>query len=76
MSAIPDPEDFDEWLSNPCTVVFREGVREALLEAQQSPRISATVDQTVLENARVAGYIDALEELDTIISELRGQEDD
>ncbi len=76
MRETPDPEEFEEWLSNPCTIVFREAVREALLGAQQSPRVSATVDQTALNNARIAGYIEALEELDTTINELRGREYD
>ena len=76
MRDIPNPEEFEEWLDNPCTVVFRAGVKEALLAAQQSPRISETVDKTVLNSARIAGYIEALEELDSIISDLRGKEND
>jgi hypothetical protein len=68
---IPNKEDFAEWCSNPCTVVFLDAVKQAKESAQESPRIRETIDLTVLNNAKQEGYIVGMDDVLTIVDDLK-----
>lgn len=63
--------NFREWLDNPHTSEFRKAVKDAIGAMQESSRlISGSVDETALMNAKVQGFIEGLEEVETIIDDL------
>jgi len=70
-------EDMREWLSNPCTIAFKNAIEEAISQIAYAPRlISESVEATALMNAKLAGCIEGLEEIEEIINDLIGGNDE
>lgn len=63
--------NFKGWTQHPCTIEFRKEVKKAVQDMYEAPRLmTGSVDETALMNAKVAGFLEGLEEIDQIINDL------